>query len=241
MNTVVIFLIVLISYVLLWLVANLVLYYLSIVLKKPVILESFHAISTLFLWFYNAILGGVLLWIGIDLLISRQFLWLIIYLFIGSSIIGWFFQILELPFLFIQSYFANKLANFDFDENIVEAEILDEKHKVIGKTEGDSAISRRVAKYFILSYSINLLDLFIFPDKNKSYMWGDYLLTPFLQVFGGTFIVGVPYAIYHKIRYKTFIQSDKRYFFIIVWKIWVIVVVILVILVLVLSLINNLY
>lgn len=227
MNILLIILVTLLSYLLIWYVANVIVYYLSIAFKKPVIFESFSTISTLFLWLYNAIIGGVLIWIGIDLLINRQFLWFVAYLFIGSSVIRLFFNILELPFLFILAYFSAKLEAYDFNENVVEAEVLDENKQVIGKTEGDSSVSRRLAIYLLLFYVINLIELFIFPNENQSYQWGDYLVTPFLQIIGGTIIVGVPYAIYHKIRYKSFMQSDRRYFLIQVWKIWLVIFVIL--------------
>lgn len=227
MNIIIIILITLISYLLVWYVANIIVYYFSIALKKPVIFESFHAISLVFLWLYNAILGGVLIWVGISLFLNKQYLWLIIYLFIGSSIVGWFFNILQLPFIFIQTYFADKLERFDFNENVIEAEILDDKNRVIGKTEGESNITRRLAIYFVLFYVINFISMLVFPDENKNYNWGDYLVTPFLQIIGGTIIIGIPYAIYHAIRYRRLIQSDKRYFLIAVWKIWLVIFVIL--------------
>lgn len=215
-----------------WYVANAVIYYLSIALKKPVIFESFLTVSLLFLWLYYTVIGIFLFLIGISLLLNRQFLWLVIYIFIGSSIIGWFFSIIQMPFLFIQSYFATKLENFNFEDNTLEGEVLDKNNKIIGKTESDSAISIRLARYFILFYLINFV-LIIFPKSNAFYQWSDYLVTPFLQIIGDTIIIGVPYAIYHKIRYKNFMQSDKRYFLIKIWKTWVIISVILVILTLI--------
>lgn len=238
-NTILIMLVVLIAYMLLWFVANVVLYYLSIALKKPVIFESFHAASTVFLWLYNTILGFGLLWIGISLLMNRQFLWLIVYLFIGASIIGWFINMIQLPFVFIQAYFVSKLEDFDFKENVETAEILDEKNKVIGVTEGNSAITIRLARYFTIFYLINLLEMIIFPRDIKGYGWGDYLVTPFLQIVGGTLIVGIPYALYHRARYGSFLSQDRRYFLIKVWKVWIIFFAVLTIFGLILKMFNS--
>lgn len=163
---------------------------------------------------------------GISLFLDHQYLWLFVYIIIGYSIAGWLFNVVTIPFLLIQTYFATKLESFNFIEDIERAEILDENNRVVGVSEGDNTVSTRLAKYFVAFYILNLVCMIIFPEENKLYKWGDYLVTPFLQIIGGTLIIGIPYLIYHKIRYKTFFPFDKRYFYIKVWKTWIVICVI---------------
>jgi len=237
MNLLLIFLLVLFLYTLIWFVINLVLYFLSVALKRPVILQSFHGVAMLFLWLYNGLLGLGLLWFGVSLFLGHQFFWLLVYIIFGVSLIGGLFNILTMPFMLIQSYFASKLESFNFNEDIVRAEILDEKNNVVGISEGNSSISVRLAKYFIAFYLVNLFSLMVFPDDERTYQWGDYLLTPFFQIIGGTLIIGVPYMIYHKIRYKTFFPSERRYFLIKMWKVWIVIFVMYLVIALLIKLI----
>jgi len=139
----------LLSYISLWFVINLVIYYLSIFTKKKVILETFHTVSNIFLYIYNIIFSISLFWIGIELFKNREYFWLIFYIFVGSNILGGLFGIITIPFIFVQTYFATKLEGHKLDDGIIEAEILNEKGKVIGITEGDSVINRKLSGYFL--------------------------------------------------------------------------------------------
>lgn len=219
MNTFFIAIISLITYVLLWLILNLLAYFISIALKTQKIFSAFSSIAFTVYYIFNFLVGIWLIWLGISLLTAGHFLWFIIYLFIGASIIGFLINLLQMPFIYLTAYFSEKINEKDFDENITTAEIIGEKGKVIKRIEGDTAILVRLAKYFVLLYLLNFASIFLNPEKHAIWRWGDYILWPSLWLISQAVVVGILYIIYHKIRFKSFFPEDKRHFFIQVFKI----------------------
>jgi len=168
----------------------------------------------------NLIIGVYLLFVAVSLLLSGQLLWFLFYIFIGLSLLSWLLGLLQLPFIAIPSLYAGKLANLDFNENTVTAEVLDENNRVVGLVEGDTVITVRMAKYFVILYLINLFSLILSPSESvyTANLTG-YITGPFIWMVTETLSLGLFYLVYHKIRYKFWLPIDKRKFFIIVWKI----------------------
>jgi len=219
MNNIFLSIAVLIIYILLWLVINLLAYYVSIALKTKKIFLLFENLASFVYFIFNFLLGIVLIWIGISLLINGHFVWLAVYLFIGASLISFIIRLFQFPFVFLTVYFSNKLREADFNENIATAEVIGDDGKVIKTIEGDTAVLVRMAKYFILLYVINLLSIFIGPEKSAGWKWGDYILWPFVWLISESIVIGILYLAYHKIRHRKFFPENKNYYFIQVWKI----------------------
>lgn len=225
MNTFILLIVIYVAYILTWLTINFVFYFFSIALKKKSILTALTTLSVIALNIFNFLIGVSIFWLAISLLLNREFLWLIVLIFFGAGLIGGFMSYLQMPFVFITAYFTSKLEDMDFNENIASAEILDEDNKVVGKIEGNTAISVKLAKYFVAFFALNLISMVLIPEEGRAYGFLDYLTTPATQVFGGTLFVGIPYAIYHRVRHKSFFSKDKRYFFIQVWKLCLIILI----------------
>lgn len=223
MNTIILFILIYLSYLLIWFTINLVAFFLAIVTKRPSVFGWISGISQLILWILNFLVGIWLLVFDVGLLMGGQILGAIIFFFIGIGAILSFINWLQIPFIFIAAYFSEKVGSTDFNENVASAEILDKDNRVMAKLEGDTTISVRLAKYFLVFYAFNLAFMFLYPDRRRSYGLTDFITSPFLQIIGGTLIIGIPYLVYHKIRYHTFLPEDKRYFFISVWKLALIV------------------
>lgn len=208
------------GYLFFWFTINLVVYFVSLSLKKPKIFEVLAGLSIGIIYIFNFLVGLWLLWIGIKLLLDGQWLWFLLYIFIGASIFSWLLALIQMPFNFILVYFSTKMEEKNFNENIVSAEILDKDGGVIGKTiEGDTAISVRMAKYFSILYLIGLINILFISSEGENTIWFGYITKPFSDVVFLTLIIGFVYIIFHKIKNKSFFPKDKRYFFIKVWKI----------------------
>jgi len=199
-------------------VINLLAYFVSIVLKTKKIFEALESLVYIVYYIFSFLFGIALLLFGISLLLGGHFLWLIIYFFVGIGIIGFLFNLLQMPFIFLTAYFSNKIQEKDFEENITTAEVIGEKGKVIKKIESDTIISVRLAKYFLLLYLINFASVFLRPEYHAGWRWGDYILWPFLWLVSESLVIGILYVIYHRIRHGLFFPEDRRCFFIQVWK-----------------------
>ena len=140
-------------------------------------------------------------------------------IFIGIGLISGVLGFLQMPFMLIPGYFAEKMENMDLEEDTVAGEILDKDNKVIDISEGETSLKTRFAKYFLAVYALNLTSLIIFPLEREGLALFGYVTKPFFQIISLTLIVGTPYGIYRKIKHKAFFTKDKRYFLIQVWKI----------------------
>lgn len=214
-----------------WFIINLVLYFLAVVLKKRVFINAVYGLSAIVMILVNTIISLLIFIYMIILLFDGQWLQFILLFFIGGALIKGFFSFIQFPFVIISGYFSEKVGKLDFNENIEKAEIIDEKGKVVGVSEGNTTITRRLAMYFLLFYSLNIIsELLGQSPESKYYGLRWFIETPFTQIIGGTIMIGIPYIIYHKLKYKSFFPSDKRYFFIQVWKLNLIIFGVLVLL-----------
>jgi len=210
---------------LIWLVINVVFYALSLVSKKAVFAIPFglNAVVNYIIQIYFLIIYPLyLIW---QIIVAKAWLFLILFFFLGSLIIGFYQMIVSFlitPFGFITYYFseksAHKMDEAEQDKDVVAGEILDEKGKVIGTTEPDSMISVRMAKYFLGVYFMGVGYLVLFPVEREGIIWWGYITKPFVQIITYTLFVGGFYIIFHKLKYKSFFPKDKRLFYIRVWK-----------------------
>lgn len=218
LRTIGIILVVYLGYLIIWVIIVSLAYFLSLLIRKSYPISFISGLSQIAVYILFTIFGIWALVYSIQLLVSFRWLELFIMGFIGFGIIAGLLNILTLPFYGIPLFFQEKISETDFGEDIERAEILDKKGKVLKVIEGETAIKRNIAKYFIAFFSLNLLSIFIFPTKGEHLLALDYITKPFFQVIGGTFIFGLPYLIYHRVKYKSFFPEDKRYFFINTWK-----------------------
>lgn len=215
------------SIVFLWFVINTLVYFFSLAFKTFKIFSFFTTIGMILYYLLSLAIGIGIFAYMISLLLNGEFLWLIFMFFAGIGLVFMFLNILQIPFIAIPAYYSSKLEGKDFNENIVDAEILDAEGKIIGKTEGDIKTSRRLAIYFLLNYFLLFLYIYIFPteDQKQNGIF-DNIIFAFLQVLVGILLIAIPYAIYRKLRYKR-IWEDKRIFFSQVLKIAFIIYIIL--------------
>lgn len=223
MKTLLIVLIAYLSYLLTWFTINLLAYYISIVFKKKIVLTSVLGLTFLIIVFLEWGISGLLVFYAISLLFGGKFLAFILLVFFGIGLVQIGLNYIKMPFIVISYYFLDKLEDYDLDEQIERGEILDEKGRVIGVVEGESSINSRLAKYFLLLYIVSLLDIILWPDIGKSYLWGDFIVTPFLKIISATIVFGPFYAVYHKIKFQSFLPKDKRYFLINTWRLSLVV------------------
>lgn len=205
-------------YLFIWLVINLVIYFFSVATNNSKPIVFLIGITAIVIYLLNLILGIGLFWIGVSLLLDRQFFWFILYFLFGAGSISYLFNIIQIPFLGIPGYFCGKIEKELNEEDIETAEVIDKSGNVIDKIEGDRVVSKRLAKYFLAFYSLILFSLFIFPVEREGLGILGFIIKPLTQMIGGTIIVGIPYCIYRKLKYKVFFTKDNRYFFVQVWK-----------------------
>ncbi len=205
----------------LWFVLVLLFFSLSLVFKKNLVAIP-EVLTYLVSFGIQIYLIGYALYILWLIISNHEWLLLILALIFGGFVIGFWqtiYDFLLFPFNALSNYFLNKVGETDFSEDIVAGEVLDEDNKVIDISEGDTALKRRFAKYFLSVYAMNLIPLIIFPVEREGLYLFDFVTKPFFQIISLTLIFGVPYGVYRKIRYKSFLTKDKRYFLIQVWKI----------------------
>lgn len=204
-----------------WIVLVLLFYFLSFISKKNLVSIPVGFTYILSIAIQFMLIGYALytLW----QIVSNREWWLLILAFVfGSFIIGMWQAIYDLllaPFKASAIYFLEKVEKTDFGENTVVGEVLDKDNKVINISEGETSLKTRFAKYFLLFYAFNLIYILIYPAERAGLAPFDFVIKPFFQIISSTILIGFPYGIYRKIKYKSFFTKDKRYFLIQVWKI----------------------
>lgn len=214
-----------ITFLFIWLVINTVSYALCLVFKKAVFVVP-YGLNTLVnfgIQIYFIVYPLYFIW---QIIVAKQWLLLIFFLFAGGLIIGFYQAItsfLTAPFGFITLYFseksAQKMKEIEKEKDVVVGEILDENSKVVGTTETDVMVTVKMAKFFLGVYLWGLVYIIFFPAEREGLLWWSYITKPFGEVIKSTIFFGLFYLLFHKIKYKRFFPSDKRYFFIKVWKI----------------------
>jgi len=224
MNTIYIIIAIYLSYLILWLVINLLAYFISLAFKKPSILAVVNSISFFVVSLLNWGIGLALFVYAISLLFQGEILWFLFMIIIGISVLTWLLNLIQFPFYFISAYFMEKIDTFDFEE-VKNSDIIHASNTFNFKsTDANTHLSIRAAKYFLIFYMLNLSSLLVeqFTGGEKYGLIG-LIELPFIQIISGTLIIGIPYSIYHKLRYKRFLPKDKRCFFISVWKLSLII------------------
>jgi hypothetical protein len=239
MNNFLLFIIIYISLLIVWFTINIVFYFLSVLLKKKTLTDLLARLSIIALYIVNTLIGFYLVFLMITFFLSGQWLFFVLLFFFGVGLISGLASFIQIPFVVISNYFAEKFESIDFDENIERAEILDEKNKVVDILEGETVIKTKLAKWFIALYGLGVISLIISPIERKGLMGGGFITKPFFQIISTTLIIGLPYGIYRLIRYRNFFPNDKRYFLIETWKISVYLTLFLMILIFLLTINSN--
>lgn len=239
MNTILFAVLVYVSYLFIWFVINLVAYFFAVAFKKPAILAVFVGLAVIVVQILNFGIGIGLFIYTISLLFDGQFLWFLLMIFIGISLISGVLGFLQMPFMLIPGYFAEKFENVDLEEDTVIGEILDKDNKIVDISEGETSLKTRFAKYFLAVYALGLVNLIIFPVEREGLAPLAYITKPFLQIISLSLIIGIPYGIYRKIKHKPFFTKDKRYFLIQTWKVYLYIFIPLLVIVYLLALGTN--
>ena len=216
-------------FLLAWFVIYLIGYFLVLAFKSEKAFGVLLLLQTLinYLVGFAVFIGGI--FYLIQLFQQGNFLLLVLMLLFGFGLLLYFIGFITLPFTLVAVYFITKLEGKDFNENVVKAEILDAEGKVVGKTEGEVDISRRLAIFFLLNYGILILYTIIFPAEREGFGFLDYVVMPFIRLLVGGLLTLIPYSIYRLIRYRK-LKAEKVMFFTQILKINLIIYLILFIL-----------
>lgn len=230
MNNVLILVLVYISYLIIWGVVNLIAFTLSLVFKRPQITKVVSSLSQVVYYLLSFGLGIGILIFTISLLLSGQIFYFILMLIIGISIVTGAFSLLQMPFLLIPTFFESKLEAIESEPDFEKAEILDKDNKIISVIEPEKGLNRKLALYFIFVYFLNLFSLIKNRSEYPNYLFGDYIVSPFLWTLSTTLFFGVIIGIFNLIRHKKFFFPRKKIFLIKVLKTSTIVLAILTVL-----------
>lgn len=212
LKTLLIIVIVYISYLLIWGLICLIAFSLSLIFKKPAIIKVISGISQVVVYILSSLIGLGILIYTVSLLLHGEILWFFVMIFVGMGVVAGILSFLQMPFMLIPAYLEEKVENMEREEDVVRGEILDENNKVIGVVEGEKDISRRLAIYFILVYGLNLLSLLLNSTEYPGYKFGDYLLTPFLWTMTGVVFLGIIIGIFRKVSKGKFFYPRKKIF-----------------------------
>ena len=169
MNTILLAVLVYISYLFIWFVVNLIAYFIAIAFKKPMVMSVFVGLAVIVVQILNFGIGIGLLIYTISLLLDGQFLWFLVMIFIGMGLISGILGFLQMPFMLIPGYFAEKIEATDLEEDAVLGEILDKDNQVVDISEGGTSLKTRFAKYFLAIYVYNLVYLVISPSQRENF------------------------------------------------------------------------
>jgi hypothetical protein len=232
MSTLGLGIVVYVAYLLLWVVVNFLVYFISIFFKRPAIYQTLAGISIVVAYIANFLIGLALLWYGITLILDGRFLAFVFYFLIGSTIATFLIKIIQVPFYIITGYLSERLDEKNFDT--IDAELVedDESDSVVKK---DMKNSEELAKYFLLLYGIQILSYFIGENPRDGLRWGDFILQPFFGIVSFTLLIGIPRGVYSKLRHGVFFGGDKWDFLVRVWRIVFYIFLILTILLIVIN------
>jgi hypothetical protein len=201
-----------------WGVLNLIVYFISVVTDSMKPVKTISGFTYIAIVIYQILIWIWLIYIGVQLFMSGQWIFLILYVLIGYGFVATIFGMFQAPFILIPAYFEEKAEGKSKEEEIETAEVLDEEGNVVTKLEGEKTMSKNLARSFLMLYGINLFALILFPVEREGLVAIDYLMRPFYWMITPTLVVGLIYGIYRKIKHKNFFTEDKRHFFTDVWK-----------------------
>lgn len=176
-------------------------YYLSLITKKLKIMTALVGISQIVSIIFYILITIYFIYLGYQLIITGQWIILLILILLGFGLIRGIFSFLALPFNAIPIYFLNKLESIDLNEEVVSAELLDDKGKVVQKTEGDLTVQRRFGKYLIASLIINLV-LLLFYSSRYNPVTIEYITLPIYWTVSNSFFIAIPVIVFNLIKYR---------------------------------------
>jgi len=227
MNNALILVLVYISYLLIWGVVNLIAFTLSLIFKRPQITKVVSSLSQIVFYLLSFGLGIGILIFTVSLLLSGQILYFILMLIVGMSLISWAFSLLQMPFIFIPAFFESKLEDIENEPDYEKAEILDKDNNVVSVIEPEKGLNRKLATYFASVYFLNLFSLIKNRSEYPNYLFGDYVVSPFLWTFTITLFFGIIIGVYNLLKHKKFFFPRKKIFLIKVLKTSTIVLAVL--------------
>lgn len=218
-----------------WSTVSLVAYAATIVFRKPIFIKTISGLSQA--------VGGILLFI-----LTFYFLFLILSFFtsniiliilgaflIGSiimGIVGAFLQFVIMPFMFVPMYLSERYEKDLEGEEVISAEVVDEKGHVIGKTEeGKGVVNKKLATYFLIDYVLIIFYVYLhrFNPQYINFGLGDYITTPIIWIASQVMLFGFFVLVYYLLRYRKLFPWGKKKFLLLIIKIDIVITSILLI------------
>ena len=199
-----------------WLVFVLLFFALSFVFRKNLSLVP-SGLTYLISYGIQLFLFGYAVYMFWQIIVSHQWLLLIFALIFGGFILSiWqmMYNLFLTPFIALSLYFSNKVDKTDFNDDAIEAEILDKDNKVIDVSVGSSRINKKLATIFLINYIVNLIYIITHPQQYHMLGWWDYMITPIFFMVQNIIIFGIVIGIYNKIKHHKFIWRGKKQFLI---------------------------
>lgn len=204
-----------------WLILNLIFYSISIIAKKNLsaVPYSLNYVINLLLGLYISFYPFYLVW---QFIINKEWFLLILIFIAGGfiiSILGSIMGLLIAPFNIISELFLAKLgASLDKKEEDFDVEYISSSGKVIEKTSSESKQNKKLAIFFLLSFSNNLL--YILLHQNQYHLIGlEYVFTPGFFMLQNAFLFGIPLGIINLLRFRHFIHPTWKVFLTNIFKI----------------------
>lgn len=209
------FLYVYIVLIVFWFIINVIFYALTVITKKALFSIPFF-INIVLNWILQIYVIGYFLYLLWQIIIGKEWLLLILGLIFGGFLVGWWQMIygfLMTPFNGIVVFFSEKAAK-KIDENGEEFdyEYISPEGKVIGKYHSIDRADKLLWKWFLISYVIGFLHLFISPNPLSG--WGPiwFIIFPMLWIIVFTAIISIFVGIWNLIKRRSFLGGDKKDF-----------------------------
>lgn len=198
--------------ILIWGLINLLLFSGSYVLRK-----NLSNLSLTLTYIINFIVGiytfGYWIYICWLILKANFLLFLFLFIFFGFLYLNFLYflnNLLLLPFNFISAFFYTKIEELKSKpKEEYEVEYISPEGKIIDKLESEELINKKLAKYFLLVYFLNLLSIF-FSNSSINYSFSDYILMPFYWLILPSFIIGIVLILINRIKHGSFLYKGIK-------------------------------
>ncbi len=217
--------------VILWNIFVLLVYFLAVAFRTPIIFKILVMLSMVLRVIIYILMSLILIYIGFELIANGYILFFIIYLFGGGYVfilVG--ANLIIVPFMALPIYLAEKLEDRATVKKVIVSHDLENDTKNIAlKQEVDNDFMN-MAKWFIKLYFLHVVYLFIVPFfgiHQTSLI--EYIGQPLALILCITILIGMPYGIYCLIKHKGFLCKNKQLFFMRAWRfgfyLWAIVLI----------------
>lgn len=222
------FVIIYIFFLITWVIINLLFFALTILFRKSFFYIPF-AINYLINWMiqiYFIIYPLYLLW---QIVLSRQWLLLIVALVFGGFVVSFWVSIMDfliMPFNLTTVFFSEKSGekmqkkNEEFDYEYVAP-----NGEVTAKFESEDKTNKKLAKYFLLDYGVNLLFILTHPNQYPVNGLFYYIFTPAFFLIQAMIFFGLLFGVYFYIRHRKFFYPNKKLFLVKIFKVDLIILV----------------